>query len=78
MTKREEVLNTLIEVLSLDKSEVKENTIYDEKLGDDKDFLFFQLNAVLEDRYNIEFDIYSLKADTVGETIDYILSIIGE
>lgn len=78
MTKREEVLNTLIEVLNLDKSEVKENTIYDEKLGDDKDFLFFQLNAVLEDRYNIEFDIYSLKADTVGETIDYILSIIGE
>ncbi len=78
MTKREEVLNTLIEILDLDTSTVEESFKYDEKLGDNKDFLFFQLNAVLEDRYNTEFDIYSLKADTVGETIEYILSIIGE
>lgn len=78
MTKRDEVLNMLIDVLSLDKSIVNEETRYDEDLEINNSFLFFQLNAVLEDRYNTAFDIYSLKADTVGETLDYIISTIGE
>lgn len=78
MTKRDEVLNMLIDVLSLDKSEVIEETRYEEDLEISNSFLFFQLHAVLEDRYNTSFDIYGLKADTVGETLDYIISTIGE
>lgn len=78
MTKREEVLNTLIEVFELDKALVSEDSRYSEDLGVTKSFLFFQLHAVLEDRYNTNFDIYRLSADTIGETIDYIITIIGE
>lgn len=78
MTKREEVLNTVIEVLNMDNSKVNEDSRYDEVLDKDKGFLFFQLNAVLEDRYNTAFDIYSLKTNTIEETLDYIISIIGE
>ncbi|SHI53953.1 hypothetical protein [Parasporobacterium paucivorans] len=78
MTKREEVLNTVIEVLNLDREKVDEKSRYEQALEAGKKFMFFQLNAVLEDRFNTEFDIYSLEADTLGETIDYILSVIGE
>lgn len=78
MTKREEVFNMVTDVLGLDKTVVLEDSRYEEVLGENRSFLFFQLHAVLEDRYNTNFDIYSLKADTIGDTLDYILSIIGE
>lgn len=78
MTKKEEVLNMVIEVLDIDKSVVREDSRYEEDLGITKPFLFFQLHAVLEDRYNIVLDIYNLHAETVGETLDYVISVIGE
>ena len=78
MTKREEVFNMLVDILQLDKNVVKEDSKYYEDLEIEDSFLFFQLHAILEDRYNTTFDIYCLKAETVGLTLDYIISIIGE
>lgn len=77
MTKREEVVNTVIEVLNLQQAPAEENC-YKDVLDPEKEFLFFQLNAILEDRYGTEFDIYSLRKATIGETVEYIMSVIGE
>lgn len=78
MTRREEILNTIIEVLNLNKSSVEYESRYAQDLGIDDFFLFYQLHAVLEDRYNTAFDIYCLKVETIGNTLEYIISIIGE
>jgi acyl carrier protein len=77
MTVEERVLKLIAQAARTDAAKMNRDTEYVKDLNIVKSVAYFQLATMLEAELNIKVNFLKLRTKTVGETIDYIRTLVS-